>query len=86
MAVFKDFECRLRLPECDPDRLDQVRKDLRELIDGDDFSRMMGGLKATAAQTSAGQKPKDWSGEARIEASTGSRGETRVGASVSIRW
>jgi len=86
MAVYKDFECRLHLPECDPDKLDYLRKSLREIIDSDEFGRMIGGLKATAAHATAGPKPKDVEGEFKISGSTDFRGDSRVEASLSIKF
>lgn len=86
MAIYKNFECRLCLPECDPDKLDQLKKSLRDIIDGPEFVKLITDLKTTAAHAVTGPKPKDTSGEFRVYAEAGSRGEARVGASLSIRW
>ncbi len=86
MAVYKDFECRLHLPECDPDKLDYLRKNLRDIIDSDAFGRMIGGLKATATHATQGPKPKDVEGEFKISASTDFRGDSRAEASLSIKF
>ena len=86
MAVYKDFECRLHLPECDPDKLDYLRKSLRDIIDSDDFGRMIGSLKATAAHVTAGPKPKDVEGEFHIGGSIDSHGEARAEASLVIKF
>jgi hypothetical protein len=86
MPVYRNFECRLSLPECDPDKLDDLRKQLRDLIDSDAFARVMTDLKVGAAHAGTGPKPKDTSGEFRVYGETSSRGETRVGASLSVRW
>ena len=82
MAVYKDFECRLHLPECDPDKLDYLRKSLRDIIESDGFGRMIGGLKATVVHATAGPKPKDGNGEFRIGGSTDFRGNNRAEASL----
>jgi hypothetical protein len=86
MAVYRNFECRLSLPECDPDKLDDLKKKLRDIIDSPDFTQIIGDLKANAAYASSGPKPKSVSGEVRIYAEASSRGEARVGASVGIRF
>ena len=86
MAVYKNFECRLHLPECDPDKLDYLRKSLRDIIDSDEFGKMIGGLKATVVRTTEGPAPKDAKGEFRLSGSTDFRGNSRVEASLTFRF
>lgn len=84
MATYKDFECRLQVPEADLGKLDELKKKLHGIIDSEDFTKTMSFLEANAAHAAAG--PKSVSGEGRIYVEASSRGEARVGASLSIRF
>lgn len=86
MTVYKNFECRLSLPECDPDKLDDLKKKLRDIVDSSDFEQLIADLKVNAAYAATGPKPKSVSGEVRVYAEAGSHGDTRIGASVGIRF
>lgn len=86
MTVYRNFECKLSLPECDPDKLDELKTKLRDIIDGSAFAQLIGDLKINAAHAAIGPKPKSISGEVRIYAEAGSHGDARVGASVGIRF
>ena len=48
MAMYKDFECRLQVPEVDLAKLDDLKKKLHGIIDGDEFVKTMTQLEVNA--------------------------------------
>ncbi len=70
MAVCKDLECRLHLPECDPDEAGLSQEKPAGHHRRRSFARMIGGLKVTVAHAAEGPKPKDGNREFRLSAST----------------
>ena len=57
MATYKDFECRLRVPEVDLSKLDDLKKKLHGIIDGDEFAKTMTQLGVNAGHI--GQSPTE---------------------------
>ena len=49
MAMYKDFVCRLQVPEVDLAKLDELKKKLHGIIDGDEFMKTMTQLEANAS-------------------------------------
>ncbi|MGC2776036.1 MAG: hypothetical protein WA418_10425 [Bradyrhizobium sp.] len=80
MTNYTDFECRLRLPEVDLDKFDDLKKKLREIIDGDAFEKTLTQLKVSADDVAKG--PKSKGGDLTLSGSASSGGNWQVGASV----
>jgi hypothetical protein len=85
MATFEDFECKLRLPNCDLGDLGGMRRQLKEMIDDDAFAKMFADLGVAAKHAGTGPAPRA-SGEFGLDCRTDFKGGASCGGSLVIRF